>query len=401
MGIADRDYQQSSGSNLFDAGSGTPSWRQWRMWSVTTWLIVICTAVFVVDSFLPRVEVGMARRALDGVPANVNLGRATPGETAVVSAFPGSPARAQRPLMLEIDGTPTVVGYQLVRTMPPLEALLHFSTQRGFFHLELWRLLGFQFLHSHGMLAHLLMNMVGLFFFGPIVEQHLGGKRFLAFYLLCGICGGLLFTLLNVAAHALFRVGVENTGIPFLLFLDSTTPLIGASAGVFGVMIGGARLAPRTTVNFMFLIPMPLGVLAWGMVITEVVLLATGASGNDGGHAAHLGGAFAGWYFIRNDHHLRDFFDVLGRFDPTSRHYRKEKSGRREGAGNFGFGETAAVPAGRAARPKLIGRINADPSPEAVDAILVKVKANGIHSLTAKEQKILERDRQAKLRDSP
>jgi membrane associated rhomboid family serine protease len=60
---------------------------------------------------------------------------------------------------------------------------------RGF---EFWRFISFQFLHAN--LSHLLFNMIGLYFFGSIVEQYLGSKRYLAFYLLCGVAGAAAAT---------------------------------------------------------------------------------------------------------------------------------------------------------------------------------------------------------------
>ena len=63
----------------------------------------------------------------------------------------------------------------------------HFSVDKAIFHLQLWRSITFEFLHSS--LVHLLLNMLGLYFFGPIVESYLVRQRFLVFYLLCGIAG--------------------------------------------------------------------------------------------------------------------------------------------------------------------------------------------------------------------
>ena len=75
----------------------------------------------------------------------------------------------------------------VVTPMSPLQRWLHFSTKKVIGGGQLWRLVGFQFLHAD--MTHLLFNMVALFFFGPLVERFLGGKRYLAFYLLCGVFG--------------------------------------------------------------------------------------------------------------------------------------------------------------------------------------------------------------------
>lgn len=227
---------------------------------------------------------------------------------------------------------------------------LHFCTAEGFLGFQYWRFFGFQFLH--GSIAHLIFNMIALYFFGPLVEQYLGGKRYLAFYLLCGLFGAVLYMALNLGG---VLAGKE---IPGLLFNDIRSPLIGASAGVFGVLLAGAFLAPNVRVLVFFIIPMKLSTMAYVLVgIAAWTVLFGGRESNAGGEAAHLGGAAAGWYFIRNPRHLAGFFDFLGKADPTSDH--------------FAFRRTKTTK-------------NSE-----VDRILDKVHNKGLPSLSAKEKKVL------------
>jgi membrane associated rhomboid family serine protease len=229
----------------------------------------------------------------------------------------------------------------------------HFSTEKVIFGIEFWRFITFQFLHGGWM--HLIFNMFGLFMFGRLVEDQLGPKKFLAFYLVCGIFGGLLYLLLN------FLGGVLRLGLPLVLAGDPATPLVGASAGVFGIVIACAYISPNTVVQLIFPpIPMKMKTFAYGFVALALVMLLIG-SNNAGGEAAHLGGAIAGFYFIRNTHHLIDFFDVLG-------DSRKPKG-----------------PKGRRGRPRVHGGV----SQQEVDRVLDKVKVAGIDSLTDKERETL------------
>jgi membrane associated rhomboid family serine protease len=377
MGLADRHYHRDEAG--FTRGSGPMNW---RLWSVTTWLIVICISVFVLDTFLPPQPVVMQTRINESFSPEV-VREARPDQAVVMQRDRhGRPATGQRPLVRPgPDGRPQVVGVQELRWMPFLQAHLHFSTLKGFFQVEFWRLLGFQFLHTHDTIMHLLFNMMGLFFFGPLVERELGSKRYLAFYLLCGIAGALFYTLLNVGGIAVQMITGDPRPVTFLLFSDISTPLIGASAGVFGVLIAGARLAPNATVHLFMLIPVRFGTLAWVLIGIEVFMLVTGAR-NAGGHAAHLGGAAAGFYFIRNPHHLHDFFDILGRMDPSSR---SRRGLPREGGGTLS----------RARRG--LGRLagQAPPDPAEVDRILEKVFNEGLSSLTDRERKALEAARRA------
>ncbi|GIW74412.1 MAG: hypothetical protein KatS3mg103_0934 [Phycisphaerales bacterium] len=179
----------------------------------------------------------------------------------------------------------------------------HFSTLRALFGLEVWRFVTFQFLHAN--LLHLAFNMIGIWFLGRLVEDQLGPKKYLAFYLVCGIFGGLMYLLLNLAGTIL---GVR---VPGVLLNDPATPLIGASAGVFGVVMACAYIAPNAVIQLLLPpIPMRMKTFAYGYVALTAVMLLMG-SANAGGEAAHLGGAIAGFYFIRNSHLLMDFFDVF------------------------------------------------------------------------------------------
>lgn len=251
----------------------------------------------------------------------------------------------------------------------------HFSTYEVLWHrnpngtaggLEFWRFLTFQFLHAGPM--HLAFNMLGLYIFGGMVEEQLGRKKYLAFYLTCGIFGGLMYLLLNLGGNLLGYMGVSR--VPGLLFSDPKVPLIGASAGVFGVIMACAYIAPTLQVLAFFVFPMRLKTMAYLYVGIALVSLLMGAR-NAGGEAAHLGGAIAGAFFIRNSHLLRDFFDV----------FRDSRKVGRPG------------PAKRPGNPPPGRR---DRNEDEVDRILAKVHRQGIHSLTEAEKAALARDTESK-----
>lgn len=257
----------------------------------------------------------------------------------------------QRPQKLSVNAW-LIISCIAVFVLDPfigyaLHEWLHLSTDHAIYGLQYWRFIGFQFLHAD--MQHLIFNMIGLYFFGSLVEQFLGGKRYLAFYLLCGIFGAVLYLLLNLGGI------LAGKDVPVLLFNDTSVRLIGASAGVFGVLLAGAFLAPKVRVLVFFVIPMQLSTMAYLLVGLAVYSVVKG-TGNAGGEAAHLGGAAAGWYFIRNPHHLNGFFDFLGKADPTSKHF-------------------------------ALGKKQATRSE--VDKILDKIHRKGLGSLSSKEKKIL------------
>lgn len=365
MGISDRDYIRRAPPTRGRYGRGGPS--SVRMWSVNTWLIAICVAVFFVDRYTPADYVIVS----ESLPAHVTLGSGVQYRQVLPAAVPGRPRPARpgdpRYTVLIFDdavSTTEPIGRVTYARMHLLQRWFHFATARTFLRpmqaFEVWRLVGFQFLHAGHI--HLLFNMLGLFFFGPMVERYLGSKRYLAFYLLCVIFVALMYLLLNLGEFVVARVYNVHVVVPGLLFNSPYTPLIGASAGVFGVLMAGAYLAPNALVLLFFILPMRLKTLAY-LLVALALFTVVRHGANAGGEAGHLGGALAGFYFIRRPHHLHGFFDILGRIDPTSHHYRRK--GLR------------TVPGRRSAQT------------EQIDRILAKISAEGLQSLTESEKRAM------------
>lgn len=141
-----------------------------------------------------------------------------------------------------------------------------------------WQVITYAFLH--GGISHLVFNMFGLFMFGAELERVWGAKRLLVFYFASVIVAAL--TQLLVAAWS-----------------GSPNPTVGASGGLFGLLVGFAMLFPhRRIVPLIPPIPMP----AWlFVVIYGVIELFLGVTGSMSGvaHFAHLGGILGGWLTLR------------------------------------------------------------------------------------------------------
>jgi membrane associated rhomboid family serine protease len=145
-----------------------------------------------------------------------------------------------------------------------------------------WQLLTYGFLH--GSFTHVAFNMLALFMFGAPLEYTWGNKRFLAYYLVCVAGAGAC--QLAVGSWALSQGG-------------GAYPTIGASGGVFGLLLAYGMLFPNQRV--MLLIP-PIPMKARTLVIVYgAIELLLGASGLQPGvaHFAHLGGMLFGWLLIR------------------------------------------------------------------------------------------------------
>ncbi len=145
-----------------------------------------------------------------------------------------------------------------------------------------WQLVTYGFLH--GGLWHLLFNMLALVMFGAQLEYTWGDRRFLLFYMTCVVGAGLV--QLVVATWAVSEGG-------------GAYPTLGASGGVFGLLLAYGMLFPNQRV--MLLIP-PIPMKARTLVIVfGVMSLFLGVTGTAAGiaHFAHLGGMLFGWLLIR------------------------------------------------------------------------------------------------------
>jgi len=244
--------------------------------------------------------------------------------------------------------------------------------------IQFWRFLTFQFLHAD--ITHIFFNMLGLYMFGAMVEDHLGARKYVAFYLTCGIFGAFLYLILNLLGQFL--------KVPGLLFNDIRIPLIGASAGVFGVIMACAKIAPNTVVQLLIPpVPLKMRTMAYAYVGIAFVSLFFGAR-NAGGEAAHIGGALAGFFFIRNSHLLRDFFDV---FSDSRRNGTRGKLRLVRDGGDGGRGGAMGSAARVSTQPASDLAAEEAAIDRDLDRVLARVKEVGSEGLNDEERATLER----------
>jgi membrane associated rhomboid family serine protease len=223
----------------------------------------------------------------------------------------------------------------------------YFSVERALYSGQVWRLLTYQFIHAG--LLHIFFNMLALFYFGPLIEGWWGPRRFLAFYLICGISGALVATLLGA--------------IPGANILDPYTPVVGASGAIFGILVACAMLFPHQRVMLLFP-PIPMTMRTLALVFLGIAALSVLAgSANAGGEATHLGGALMGFLLTRYPASLR----WADRISP------------------------AAIQAGVNDKrwQRKLDRQRQDEAE--LDRILAKVKEHGLHALSATEKRKLQR----------
>lgn len=129
------------------------------------------------------------------------------------------------------------------------------------------------YMFMHADLPHIFLNMLGLYMFGSILENIWGAKRFLNYYILCGL------------GAAALQLGISS-------FNNEYTILLGASGSVFGLLVAFAMMFPNTELQLYFVIPVKAKFLVIGYALFE---LYNGFFANDNvAHFAHLGGLVVG-----------------------------------------------------------------------------------------------------------
>lgn len=197
---------------------------------------------------------------------------------------------------------------------------------------QLWQPLTHMFMH--GNLMHILFNMFALYSFGTTLEQFWGGKKFLFFYISCGLGAAALHTLVNYfqvqnGFEALRETGLSdaaiyefvNTGkiqydssavnesVLQSLFDAFNTPAVGASGAIYGLLVAFAFMFPDTGLMLLF-VPFPIKAKYFvpGLLLLDLFLGVSGKSIFGGGsgiaHFAHIGGAVIGflmmWYWRKD-----------------------------------------------------------------------------------------------------
>jgi len=147
------------------------------------------------------------------------------------------------------------------------------------FNFQIWQLITYQFMH--GGFSHILFNMFALWMFGMEIENYWGPKKFLTYYLLCGVVAGI------------FQLFISP------LFGDSPAVTIGASGAVYGVLIAFGLMFPDRYIFLYFLVPVKAKYLIGFLIVLEFMLVDSAQS--NVAHLAHLGGALAGFLFIMFD----------------------------------------------------------------------------------------------------
>ena len=264
-------------------------------------------------------------------------------------------------VVLSLSGAREIYEWILLQVMMPADI--------GAFLRKPWTLITYMF--SHVDFFHILFNLLFLYWFGQLIMEYLGSKKFVNIYVLGGIAGGITYLL------------IYNL-LPYYQAQVPGSVLLGASAGVSAIIVAAATLSPNHSFFLMFIGPVKIKYIAIFWVVFKSFAGLDGP--NAGGELAHLGGALLGFLYIvqlRNGHDIGYWvsgsLDWIGglfsRRSPIKVTHRREKA------------YTASRTSYRSQQQQTGSVPKA--TQEEIDAILDKISAQGYESLTKEEKQKL------------
>ena len=261
---------------------------------------------------------------------------------------------------------------------------LHFFLASDF---RVYQFVTYMFLH--GGFTHILFNMFALWMFGSVIERVWGPKKFLFYYIVCGLGAGIIqelvqyvnFTMQGLTAYQ--YVSINGMQMPTADYINLWTT-IGASGAIYGILLAFGMIFPNER---LFIIPIPFPIKAkWliaGYIIIELFSALSGP-GDGVAHMAHLGGMLFGFLLIRYWQRPPDSSQRFGRskgeefFDNMRRKFEERQRASRMKAEPTNHRETDE-------EYNMRQRQNQ----EEIDAILDKIRRSGYDSLTKEEKKKL------------
>ena len=296
--------------------------------------------------------------------------------------------------LLVINVLAFLATYVLQRSGIDLNALLglHFFKASNF---HVYQFLTYMFLH--GGFTHILFNMFALWMFGSVIERVWGPKKFLFYYIVCGVGAGIMqemvqygnYVLQGLAAYEYVNMGGAQISMDSYINMWTT---IGASGAVYGILLAFGMIFPNER---LFIIPFPFPIKAKWLIVGYIAIeLFSALSGPGDGvaHMAHLGGMLFGFLLIRYWQRHPDSSQRFGRsygqefFDNMKRKY--EDRQRRQ--------HHADMHAEQSRRRETDEEYNQRQrqNQEEIDAILDKIRKSGYDSLTKEEkQKLFDQRR--------
>ena len=239
------------------------------------------------------------------------------------------------------------------------------------FNFQIWQVISYQFMH--GGFSHIFFNMFMLWMFGNEIENIMGSKKFLFFYLLSGVGAALLQLIVGpmLSSHLAFTIG--------------------ASGAVYGVMIAFAMFFPERQIYVYFLFPVKAKYLIAFLVLIEFMSVGDMSLV---AHLAHIGGALTGFVFImldkKNNFNIDGLFNKVKNSSSNFGNFTSSSSskGFRKPSGSFSFGKKNIQDA-EFYDISENNKKTPPPTTSEINRILEKITASGYQNLTEEEKRIL------------
>lgn len=267
---------------------------------------------------------------------------------------------------------------------------LHFIKAPNF---HVYQLFSYMFMHAN--LTHLFFNMFALWMFGRVMENVWGARRYLAFYIICGIGAGMMQEVAQMCTY--YIEGLNNyqmitDGVDQMTMAQylSQWTTIGASGACYAILLGFGMTFPNERI--LLLIP-PIPLKAKYFILAYIVielLSAFGSQGDSVAHFAHLGGMLFGWGMIRywrsKDKRKSTPFSSWEEYKPRRDSFTKRLREWMDGLFDRTRGNGTEQ---RGREEKNDGKDSAGTGSEEINRILDKIKTSGYDSLTAEEKRKL------------
>lgn len=267
---------------------------------------------------------------------------------------------------------------------------LHFFMASNF---HIYQLFTYMFMHAGW--EHIIMNMFMLWMFGCVIESTFGAKRFLFYYIVCGIGAGLMqelaqFFYVYFTFNAQQPLSLVDAFTVMRNFSDDLNGLttVGASGAIYSLLLAFGMMFPNEK---MFIIPIPIPIKAKWMVIGSIAVelfSALGTPGSNVAHLAHLGGMIFGWILIRYWQH-HPYQNGYGIFN-AERFFSSMKGRWEARQRNRSSRNTEST----SSNPDWDYNARQQATQEEIDRILDKIRRSGYDSLTKEEkQKLFDQSR--------
>lgn len=267
---------------------------------------------------------------------------------------------------------------------------LHFFMAADFHFYQL-----FTYMFMHANFEHILFNMFALWMFGCVVERVWGGKKFLFYYISCGVGAGLFQELAQYIQLSILAndQGFILSQIPSATFNALTT--VGASGAIYAILLAFGMIFPNERI-FVFPLPIPIKAKWFVMGYAAIELFSAMATSNSGvAHIAHLGGMVFGFFMIRywNKHPETGYGKDSGR--ETLNKFKNLFGGKKNKKSDYNSNTTSSwsnnTYTTNSHKTDWDYNAKEKAKQEEIDRILDKIRKSGYDSLTAAEkQKLFE-----------